>query len=408
MKHAIHLVALFLFLMSPLIRLQAEDDPASEVPQEDVVDEADDLDDLFDDPPEDIVAEPVEADHRESYEKSDTVKVTGGFKAAGLVAAGWAGWDFIPDVRQNFDGSIGLTSTAYVRFDARPAPEFRVYGNVSTAFNPLDDDDDWDDLISSIDSLTGGGTWLDPYFSELYCDYILGEFLYARLGKHTIGWGQGRLFTEGNLMSDSNVSFNVRLSIPSWSGLSFIVLTKGAISYRQLVYAGKIDFVLADTLISPALRFNFDEGVSGLLSIKKVLFKTDFLIDAIASYTDSFQSVTTVAGFFREWNDFKLYGEYRYCWNIDGSQSHDAALAAGIKKPFDMPFDLGAKVMHHFLDNSGTITLGYSQKIWPFVTLNFGIPIIYGSGSSYAVLNNPDPGNRRIALVLSLKLSGSF
>lgn len=382
--------------------------PLSAQEETPTVDEAESLDDLFEAPPEDIIVEEPQTDHREQFEKEKTVNVIGSFEATGLVAAGWAGWNFIPDLSQDFDGSTGLTSTAKVTFDARPAPEFRVYGSLSTAFNPLEKDDDWDDFIASLDSLVGSASWSSPYFNELYCDYILKDFLFVRLGKHAISWGQGRLFTPGNLMSDSTASFNVRVSMPTLAGLTFVILTNGGVSYRQLVYAGKVDFVLFNTLISPAVRYNFDEGVESLLSLKKVILKTDFLIDAVAHYDEGFQSVTALGGFFREWTDFKLYGEYRFHWNSDGSMTHDAGLAAGYNNPFGAPFDVGSQIIHNFLDNSGTITLGISQSLWPYVTMKVGMPIVYGTDNSSAVLNNTDPEKRRIALILSLTLSGSF
>ena len=320
------------------------------------------------------------------YEKTEKVKVSGKFTALGLIAAGWTGWDFIPDLSYGFDPSLGMTSTASLIFDARPAPEFRVYGNVATSFNPLSEDYDQDITSPFFIPVTTTSSWSGFYVSELFCDYILYDFLYARLGKHTIGWGQGRIYNPGNLMSDSGVNYNLRFSLPSIAGLTIIVLTNGALTYTNLVYALRTDFVIWDTMISPAIRYNVGEGFNGLVSLKKVMFKTDFLVDVTANYYDSFLSADVLAGFFREWSDVKLYGEYTYSWSNDGAESHNAGLVLGFKKPFGAPFDFGAQVLHNFLDNSGTATLGISQKIWPFVTMYIAVPVVYGADDSYAVI----------------------
>ena len=80
-------------------------------------------------------------------------------------------------------------------------------------------------------------------------------FYIPRIGKHDVGWGQGRLFAPGDILNDSLNSFNFRFSIPTMAGLTAVVLTNNGTSYLDLVYAAKLDFVIGDTLLSPALRF---------------------------------------------------------------------------------------------------------------------------------------------------------
>jgi hypothetical protein len=368
------------------------------------------LDDLFAAPDEDVVAEDSKEDHREAFEKTDTVSIKGKYQVIGAVGAGWTSWDFLPDVTNDFDPSIGLSTTASVKLDARPVPEFRVYGNFYSAFNPLDSSSITTEITST--TTTTSSNWGEIGISELFCDYILGDFLYARMGKHYITWGQGRLFNPGNFMLDSGTNYNARVSFPSLAGFTFIVLTNATTNYAQMIYAGKADFVVGDLLISPALRYQRDEGIKGLLSFKQVLFKTDFLVDVTANYYDEFLSSNVLAGFFREWEDLKFYGEYRYSWTLSTGSQHDAGMVFGIENPFGAPFDFGVQALHYFSFipemNSGSVTFGLSQTIWPLVTMQIGLPIVYGAEGSYAVVNNADYSKRRVSLTLSLKLSGTF
>ncbi len=91
---------------------------------------------------------------------------------------------------------------------------------------------------------------------------------------------------------------------------------------------------------------------------------------------------------------------------------HKAGLVFGINNPFGVPFDFGLQAFHYFSDvldeNSGSVTLGISQTIWPLVSMTIALPIIYGGNESYAVVNNADSSGRRTYLTLSLKLSGTF
>ena len=373
--------------------------------EEEILDEADDIDELFSQASEDFVLESEIVDHRAKFESSETITAKISFKSTGLIGAGWTSWDIFSNITEDFDGFAGLTSIATVSFDARPVSEFRIYGNIYAAYNPVEEDsllDDFDEILSSV-TLTEG-SWDGPLIKELYCDYILDDFLYVRLGKHDIGWGQGRLFNPGDILSDSLDSFNFRFSIPTLAGLNLVVLTNNGTSYKDLVYASKVDLVLGETLISPALRYNWDEGFTGLFSFKQVIFGTDLFIDLRAKFYNSINSLYIVGGFFREWDDIKLYSEYQFSWEDSETYTNDIAVALGLDNPFSAPFDIGAKWQHNFMDGSGTITLGLNQVLWPYVTMKLGLPLVYGSESSSYVSASP----RRISFIFALTLSGGF
>jgi len=374
-------------------------------------DDLENLDDLFSEPESDIIIEEPETDHREQFEIADKVKFSGTFSATGVVAAGWSNWNFINDISDGFDASAGLKSSLKLSFDARPTSEFRVFGSVSTAFNPYES---LQDAGTSLDDLVAA--WTSPTVNTIYCDYTLRDVLFSRLGKFSFKWGQGRFYTPGNLMSGSeDSSFNFRFSLPSLAGLSFVLLTNNSTHYKDFTYACKIDFVFGETLISPGISYNDTDAFKTVLSFKQVILKTDLLIDFVTAFTyQGLESLHVVTGFYHEWDKVKFYGEYHYSAQISSfttnsyTHNHESSLALGWSKPFGTPFNLGLQWVQYYNDGSGKVTLGLNQKIFPYMDMEIGLPIIYGKDGSKAVASNNDPSGRRIALGLALKLKGSF
>lgn len=394
MTHKIqHSLIFFILLMSFSTFAQETDES----------DGLEDLDDLFETPQDDIIVEESEIDLREQFEVAEIVKFKGSFSAMGIIGAGWNSWNFIHDITDGFDASAGLQSNFTVSVDARPVPQFSIFASLSTAFDPYASlNEAGVDEISSF--------WTEPTFDSVYLDYILKDTLYTRLGKFKMAWGQGQFYTPGNLMENSGDSaLNIRLTIPAWFGLSFVLLTNNSVSYLDFTYGGKIDFVFGETMISPGVTFSYYGGLETILSLKQVLFKTDLLIDFTTHINNQgLESTYVVAGFFREWDNLKLYGEYQFSWLSASGYNHESTLALGWSKPLGAPFNLGLEWMQNYVDGSGMVTLGYSHRIFPYVDLQLALPIVYGVDGSSAVVNNPDPSKRRIALALALKFSGSF
>lgn len=380
-----------------------DDESGGELPAEQPINESDsesaaDLDDLFNDPPADVEAPAEMVDHRSAFEESATVAVNGHFEVTSGFSLGWSAWDMFADPMASLVFTPGLASAAAVSFDARPDRTLRVYGRVGASFNPL----------------VGAASWSSLTIEELYGDYIVGDSLFIRLGKHSLAWGQGRVFAPGNLMADSSTSYNLRLSLPGIIGSpSLVVLTDQVTDWRQMVYATKLDFVLADTYLSPAVRYTEIEGFSGLLSLKRAILQTDISLDLVGRTNAGLWSFTGLGGFFREWDEVILYGEYQVDWLTSGILSHKATLALGLNNPGGVTFDCGLQVVHYFDDNSGIITLGLTQVILPHLTLNLGIPVIYGAEGSAAVVanavsDNPLQAGKRVALMIGLILSTDF
>jgi len=365
--------------------------------------EEENLDDLFDDPAGDTVVAQTQTDHLAQYVTSETVVVSGSFNATGGAIAGWTQWPDLALLGTGFDGTIGLTTSATLTIDARPDPDFHLYGTVSTSMNPLDP--------------ATMASWSSFVLGELFADYTWLGTVFIRMGKHGITWGQGRLFSGStNIMSDTATGFALRASLPTLlDGVSAIGLLKAdyfesgtLASYKQIGYAVKADKILFGTLLSLGGRYQVDEGVNALFSAKRTILGVDLLADVVLHDIGTAQYYQVLAGFFKEWTNFKLYGEYYYNGATTGGADHSAALACGFNNVFGTPLDLGAQWIHAFMDGSGTVTTGLTWVPWKFITAKVGVPVVYGADASRYVTGNADPGKRRVALALGLEMAVSF
>jgi hypothetical protein len=359
------------------------------------------LDDLFEDPVDDTVAAAPVTDHLTQYVSSDTVIIAGSFEAVGGVLAGWTTWPSLAALSTGFDGTIGLSSTVTVTMDARPDPDFRLYGAMSTSVNPID------------------GVYGWPAFSlgELFIDYTWLGNTFIRLGRHAMTWGQGRLFEAvTNIMADSGSAYSLRISQPTWlNGVSGIALIKGGYfesgvgaSYRQVCYAVKLDEIIGGTLVSLGARYQVTEGINSLLSIKKVVLGVDILADVAVRYDDELWSPQVLVGFFKEWQDLKAYGEYYYSGTVGFQGEHKAGLAVGYNNVGDSAVDVGAQLVHYFNDHSGTATAVVTWTPWKYITATVGLPVVYGAEGSRAVLQNTDAAKRRLLVAFGLEMNVSF
>lgn len=355
------------------------------------------LDALFSDPAADTVVTETQTDHLAQYVTSDKLAFSGYFYAKGGIGAGWTTWPIVPDLASGFDASIGLTSTANLYFDARPDPDFRFYGYVTTTMDPL----------------SGAYTWSNFSIGELFVDYIVLDRVFIRMGKHDIAWGQARLF-EGitDIMSDAVNGYSLRANVPTvLSGLSIIGMINrpGASSFWQIAYAAKVDEVLWGTMLSLGARYQIDEGLNALMSVKRVLWGVDLLADVVLHYDSASLYPRVLSGFYKEWPDVRLYGEYYFDGSIAGVVDHTVGLVCGFNNIAGTVLDLGFQWLHAFIDNSGSVTAGLAWKPWKFLTATIALPVAYGSdGSRYVTAYNEDISKRRIALVFGLVMEVSF
>lgn len=361
------------------------------------------LDDLFGEETEDIIIDndvDTGNDLLDKLSTSEKIKIGGSFKARGGFAAGWQDLPDPDDLTDSLGISPGATTLAKLNFNAQPDPDFAVTGTFFTEIDPAD----------------GENEWSDPEIEELFCDYTWLDTIFFRIGKHKITWGQGRLFTPGNLMDDSGDGTAFRASFPTLlDGVTLVSLiddsyvsSDESLSASDTAAGMLVDKVIGNVFFSAGGKYRKADGLDLLGSVKTVLWKMDLLSDFVLHNDDNDITYESVSGFFREWSDFKLYGEYYYDGSVIGDEDHSIGLASAYKNIFDTPIDLGLEWKHSFVSEAGSLIAGASWSPWKFVKANIGIPFVYGSSDSDYMDDNEAPGNRRLSFVFFLELSASF
>lgn len=382
----------------------------------------DSFDDIFEDPSEDTIVKETDLetapDHRNQFEKSKKITVKGNFIARGGLSFGWenllaggqagAAARKRADIWENFDIIPGVYAKASLSFDARPDPVILIYGNFYTEFDPKE----------SIEN-----SWSGIVIDELFCDYNMVNLVYLRVGQFEMKWGQGRLFTPGNLMDGSDETISLRLNMPTvLNGISVSALMDERLPDadlsrlpKDLTYGILADKVFSNVHLSAGATYNYDEGLNALVSFKTVLWKIDFFGDGllhyyldekIAAYNEvRFQALF---GFFREWKNIELYGEYYFDGRIEGKFDHSVGIATAYKNILDSGVDIGLKWLHSFKTTSGQFLAGISFSPWKYLKLNIAFPIKYGNKILDEDFTEDLPVDQDVALLIFFEINAGF
>lgn len=366
--------------------------------------ETTDLNDLFEAPPEDLVEAPLTTeppiDHTAAFMVADTTTWSGSFTATGGIGLGWSDFPSMGTAPDRLDGSMLAESSLSAAFDVRPDPVLRVHSGFSVSLEPSD----------------GNFSWSPITVDELFCDYTFFGKVFIRFGKHEITWGQGRLFTPGNLMDGSENGTAFKVSFPTvLSGLSFVALAQNGYfadptspSIKEFAYGALADTVFGRLRASFGLRYRKPEGYRALGSFKMNIVGTDLLCDAIGHYdAEGETSGTTLVGFYREWKDFSLYGEWQYDYSSTNTH-HAVGVAAAYNNIANSTVDIGAKWLHSFDPASGAVALGVSWDPLKFVEATVALPVVYGTPGRYDILDEDMLLTQRVSLVFLVKISTSF
>jgi len=374
------------------------------------------LDDLFDDPAEDILATETDIDHRKQFEETEQIVIRRSFTSTAASSVGWIGFPQFNDLYEGFETTAGAVAEARLSFTAKPSPLFGMGGSFYT----------------EVDYKNGIPDWTNIIIDELYGDYILLDKAFFRMGKFPMKWGNGRLFTPGDLMVLSEKGLAFRANLPTvMDGVTFVSLantyydTKPGSSFSMtddLVNAILLEKIFGNVLFSLGAKSHFkqNESTKALASIKTVVLKTDIFTDFILCYDiDNNPNFQTLAGFFREWEKLKIYGEYYFDGLVERNKGHNIGLATGYKNIFSGPIDTGIEWRHAFVDNSGRVFPAISFSPWSLIKINFGIPILYGNDATRIILEDRDeddkedpnyymPSKRGLSFLFSVRLSYSF
>lgn len=393
------LISLF-FICLPEVSRAAEFEVSrdSETVVSEQTDYEDDFDSIFDDPAEDIVVEqPSDIDYRNQFEESKKIVVSGDFVVR---AGGGFGWTEEP-----FDGYpdkvAGAYSKATISFDARPDPTIRIFGKLKTEMN----------------SDNGSDVWSKLDFDELYCDYNWLDKSFFRLGKFYMTWGQGRLFRPANFMEDAEDGTAFRMTMPNvLDGVSFVSLYKKRV-FRDdkklhkgdLSFAGHADKTIGPINFSVAMLYNDLDGQRYSGSVKTVILHTDLFADYVLNRSDE-GDITheALAGFYKEWTNIKLYGEYYYDGRIEDDIDHCVGLATDFDNLFGTPIGMGFKWLHSVTDKAGQFIGGFTISPWKHVKIRMAIPWQYGDKELDKDFYEEFPINSKLAFTLFVELSAGF
>ncbi len=389
-----------MILCQPEVSLAAEFEVSreGETVASEQADYDDDFDSVFDNPAEDIVIEqPNDIDYRNQFEESKKIVVKGDFV---IRAGGGFGWTEKP-----FDGYpemlAGAYSKATISFDARPDPTIRIFGRLKTV----------------MDSDNGSDVWSKLDFDELYCDYNWLDKSFFRLGKFYMTWGQGRLFRPANFMEDAEDGTAFRVTMPNiLDGVSLVSLYKKRVfsddkklHKGDLSYAGHVDKTLGPINLSFAMLYNDLDGQRYSGSFKTVILHTDLFADYVLNRSDE-GDITheALAGFFKEWTNVKLYGEYYYDGRIEDEIDHCVGLATDFDNLFGSPIGMGFKWLHSVTNEAGQFIGGFSISPWKHVKIRMAIPWQYGDKELDKDFYEEFPINSKLAFTLFVELSAGF
>jgi len=358
-----------------------------------------DIDTLFKAPPDDIVSpeEPKTIDHRDSFEKSEKLLFSGNIEAVGGAVLGWTEPPDSPRFASSWDATPYAEATAYLNFDARPDRSFHLHGS----------------LLMSTAPDSGNYAWTGPSVEELYSDYVPSDAVILRFGTFTTTWGQGRLYTPGDLMDNSEEGLSLRINFPMLlSGVSLIALAQSSFfadtdspSYTEIEYGALVDQVIGPVRVSAGARYRkmgnddpvLSKGLYLLGSVKTTAFGTDLLCDFVYGSTEAVP--IALFGFFRDWDSVKVYGEYE----SDGK----VGLALAVTRIFNTSVDFGIKWLHTLSTESGAVAAGISFSPFTHLRVQAALPFQYGDGAN-DIFDSDYPVTQRIGLVLLLRISTPF
>jgi hypothetical protein len=131
---------------------------------------------------------------------------------------------------------------------------------------------------------------------------------------------------------------------------------------------------------------------------------------------------TAVVGLSHEWADshIKVYGEYAFnserdpgtalSWLRDetGPGGHNSAIVLRFSNMGSTGISLNLLWQHNWSDGSGLVSPFFEVSPVPLTTIQLGPVFLYGPDASEVLANRLVPGNKRLELLLLVKISDNF
>jgi len=375
---------------------------------------SDNLDNLFNGGGGDTVAQQG-GTALSALEKKEPLTFTGQLYSMAGGAVGWTDTPNPSNLESHFGELIGGSVTNYLYIDARPDPTFRFHGALEMAFPGF-----------------------TPTMSELFFDYSMADVAFLRGGRQTIGWGNGRIFSVGDLMDNSATALSLKAFIPfGANGLTLVGLVPDPGTGADLTTwspdfegAPRLDLVIGSFEFSEEATFQSDEDPRWSTMVKTSLLGGEVFGQVFGTWDyGTGYRLSTLESVFWQTPDRKisLYGEH-YFDGVDGyKQDHRMAFLAAFKVG---GYTIATQWMHAFTDGSGSILPAVTFSPLEHLTITLGFPMSYGAnGSIYAAqapsdfnspsfnpqnLTNPNltspitSWNQRYSIFLKVELSTSY
>ena len=379
----------------------------------------------------------------------------GNLDVYGLIGYGWSG---IPDPGSLTSG-LGTEASGYfsasLGFEVRPAPQLRIKGTLS--YN-------WPSTGPQLSELFADYSVHEAVFFRLgIYDYTWGNsqfFQFSNLPSRGLpGWGISNepLWQKTNIISIPPVvplPVSFRMTVPfGLDSLTFLArfdmqdygfpdLTTpnpkdAGYGVQFTLVTGPIEWTLGgfwQTLLAPRSSLSLKTSVLGFdVSAETTMaFPVRLVIDSppepIATtgggiYVGGMMQriyPTAVLGIAREWQDprIKISAEYAYngerdpgiSWLADetGPGGHNTVLALRFSNMASSAVTLNAIWQHNWSDGSGLISPLFELSPAALTTIQFGPVFVYGPSTSEVLSNRLVPGNKRLELLLLVKVSDSY
>ena len=226
-----------------------------------------------------------------------SVEIGGSYRFSLIGEASWESLDGLADapfepVSQGVTVDLGAT----VFLDARPTEDFRVFGNVELDYPFTTNEDaslprDFEDIVS---------------VRELFSDFMLGDALFLRGGKHTIAWGVGYFFSPADVLNLASINpedpeaeregpVSLRFNFPvDFHNLYLYVVANPVDGGIQLAAAPKAEVVLGGTEVGIGALYHPGQVPRAMLTVSTSLLDFDLFGELEASFGSDRQFVESI------------------------------------------------------------------------------------------------------------------
>ncbi len=375
----------------------------------------------------------------------------GSLNLYGELGAGWSGLPTLEQSGSSLGYDLGGSMSTSLGFEVRPSANLRIRGTLSYSFPGT---------TAEAESI--------PLLSEMFFDYSVLDAVFFRAGVFDYTWGNSQFYQFGNLPSRGLPNWSGVSNLPFWerTNLMTTVTTKnypvslkmnlpvgqggltlisrfdlenyfanpGAPSPQNTGYGAEYDLVTGPVDWTLAGFYQVELTPRSLLSMKTSLLGFDLSAEATMAFPVTppagggwyvggpLQRIypTAVIGISREWSDpdIRLYAEYAYngerdpgvSWLPDetGPGGQNSAIGVRLANVAKSALSLNLLWQQNWSDGSGLIAPFVEVSPISMITIQIGLPILYGPDNSEVMENRLIPGGQQIELLILLKISGSF